>query len=211
MLSNLKTLPRPTRISIMIDRALDSTDRFRLLSALSPCSQDDQLCYKSPRLLRSTEANNPPTARIFTLNLNFNVLVSAATHSLSQSNPPSTAAISLSFSPLRSCVAQSCQLVLVSNPQYQPLISDIITCTSRPISQDRARVTPSDLLAYRTLHDFRAPCCLCAVSTIGGLYTECAIYLAVQGQYTGEYVCGCAFNSCGYLGTLVPIGSPFRF
>lgn len=75
------------------------------------------------------------------------------------------------------------------------LISKTSVC--RPATEE-IRVTPSDFPAYRTAHEFKVPCCLCAISA--GDYTECAIYLAVKGKYAGEYVCGCAFDSCGYLG-----------
>jgi len=31
-------------------------------------------------------------------------------------------------------------------------------------------------------------------------YTEAAIFRAINGEFTGEYVAACAQNTCGYLG-----------
>ena len=54
---------------------------------------------------------------------------------------------------------------------------------------------------YRGLYDFRLPSCLCAIEFVASAqYTECAVYLPPNGEYTGEYVAGCAFDRCGYLG-----------
>jgi hypothetical protein len=54
---------------------------------------------------------------------------------------------------------------------------------------------------HRSVYDFRAPCCLCASEfTAEPQYTECAIYVALNGEYGDEYVAGCAFDRCGYLG-----------
>jgi hypothetical protein len=61
------------------------------------------------------------------------------------------------------------------------------------------RVFPSDLLHHRVAYDFRAPYCLCACNFGSVTFTESIIYVAVQGDYAGEYVAGCATNSCGYL------------
>lgn len=56
-------------------------------------------------------------------------------------------------------------------------------------------------MGHRFVHDFRAPSCLCASEFIAEpQYTECAIYLDPDGEYNGEYVAGCAFDRCGYLG-----------
>jgi hypothetical protein len=68
-----------------------------------------------------------------------------------------------------------------------------------PVAQTGARVTPSDLAEYREAHSFRAPCCLCACSNPGNVYTETAIYISTDGPYSGEFVAGCASDSCGYL------------
>jgi hypothetical protein len=72
----------------------------------------------------------------------------------------------------------------------------------RPVTSDGKPVFPSNLLDYRNFYDFRAPCCLCAVNlnTDGVGFTESAIYIAVRGPYSGEYVAGCASSVCGYLG-----------
>ena len=71
---------------------------------------------------------------------------------------------------------------------------------SRPITQTGERVPPSDFDGYRVNYDFRAPCCLCANDAVGGRYTESAVFLALDGKYTGEYVAGCASDTCGYIG-----------
>lgn len=61
-------------------------------------------------------------------------------------------------------------------------------------------IHPSQFINYRAVHEFRGPCCLCA-SDGGDSYTESAVYLALSGQYDGEYVAGCASDRCGYFGT----------
>ncbi len=66
----------------------------------------------------------------------------------------------------------------------------------RPIDGGGERVKPGVLAAYRDIYNFRAPCCLCAVANGG--YSESAIYIALDGQYAGEYVAGCAKAECGY-------------
>jgi len=75
----------------------------------------------------------------------------------------------------------------------------IIMSMWRPVTKEGMRVAPSDLAQYCVSHQFRAPCCLCACIVIGSRYTESAIYLASAGQYSGEFVAGCASGSCGYL------------
>jgi hypothetical protein len=81
--------------------------------------------------------------------------------------------------------------------QLQNDAEELNYLNQRPVSRTGARVTPTDLVEHRRAHDFKAPCCLCACSSI--VYTESAIYIAVKGQYSGEYVAGCASDSCGYL------------
>ena len=71
---------------------------------------------------------------------------------------------------------------------------------NRPVSQTGARITLIDLAEYRRAYDFRAPCCLCACDSV--IYTESAIYIALEGQYSGEYVVSCASDTCGYLSKL---------
>ncbi|KIM71884.1 hypothetical protein PILCRDRAFT_16633 [Piloderma croceum F 1598] len=62
-----------------------------------------------------------------------------------------------------------------------------------------SRVPPSDLLDYRVHYNFRAPCCLCIPNAHGCGFSETAIYVALSGPYAGEYVAGCASDTCGYL------------
>lgn len=64
----------------------------------------------------------------------------------------------------------------------------------RPVTEAGTRVAPPDLLSHRVDYGFRAPCCLCACN-IGVGVTESAVYVDLSGQY----VAGCATNSCGYL------------
>ena len=61
----------------------------------------------------------------------------------------------------------------------------------RPVTEAGSRVPPSDLLDYRAHHHFWAPYCLCTAESI--------MYVAVRGPYAGEYVAGCATDTCGYL------------
>jgi hypothetical protein len=68
----------------------------------------------------------------------------------------------------------------------------------RPVNKTGSRVPPSDLLDYRTHHDFRAPYCLCTDNPGCG-YTETAIYVALEGPNANEYIAGCATDTCGYL------------
>lgn len=58
------------------------------------------------------------------------------------------------------------------------------------------RVPPSELLAYRKRHKFRAPCCLCAHATRS--YTETAVCEIPSGEYVAEYVVRCSTDRCGY-------------
>jgi hypothetical protein len=73
-------------------------------------------------------------------------------------------------------------------------------CVLRPVTEEGMRVTPMDLPDHQITHEFRAPCCLCACNFVGTRYIESAIYLANDGPYIGEYVAGCASDTCGYIG-----------
>lgn len=68
-----------------------------------------------------------------------------------------------------------------------------------PATSEGVRILPSGFDFYRSSHDFRAPCCLCASEAFRNDYTESAIYVPQTGQYQGEYVVGCAYNRCGYV------------
>ncbi|KIM78742.1 hypothetical protein PILCRDRAFT_90500 [Piloderma croceum F 1598] len=59
-----------------------------------------------------------------------------------------------------------------------------------PVTLEGARVTPSNFNSYRNNHNFRAPCCLCASDAPENGYTECAVYIPLEGQHQGE---------CGYI------------
>lgn len=72
----------------------------------------------------------------------------------------------------------------------------------RPVTEDGERVTPSDLEDYRITHKFKAPSCLCGCKANNASYTESAIYIDRDGPYPGEYVAGCASDSCDYLSKL---------
>lgn len=84
--------------------------------------------------------------------------------------------------------------------QLQIVVKINILISQRPVSQLGARITPSDLDAYRVSHKFQGPNCLCRLNASGSRYAESAIYLATVGEYWDEYVAGCATDSCGYLG-----------
>lgn len=62
------------------------------------------------------------------------------------------------------------------------------------------RVTPEQLPKFCALHEFKAPGCLCASNAAGAEYSESDVYLAVDGDFWGEYVASCAADRCGYLG-----------
>jgi hypothetical protein len=73
----------------------------------------------------------------------------------------------------------------------------------RPITETGIRVAPPELMHHRVLYDFKSPSCLCASDfIIDPQYTECAVYFASTGKYKGEYVAGCAFDRCGYIGKI---------
>lgn len=76
---------------------------------------------------------------------------------------------------------------------------------NRPENERGERVTPSDLLEYRHLHDFLGPCCLCASLQDGSpetAYTEASIFRESIGRFAGEYIAACAQvdSGCGYMG-----------
>jgi len=54
--------------------------------------------------------------------------------------------------------------------------------TDRPVMEGGRCTPPSDFPAYLTVHDFKAPCCLCSFA-LGGKYTKCAVYLADHSTY----------------------------
>jgi hypothetical protein len=93
-------------------------------------------------------------------------------------------------------------MVLVSYTRSQFLFRIPTDCrySLRPVTSAGHRVTPTELWAHRRTHDFRTPCCLCAHET-GGVYTECDISQALDGEYYGEYVARCTYGRCGYLST----------
>jgi hypothetical protein len=70
----------------------------------------------------------------------------------------------------------------------------------RPVTQEGSRIPPSDFDSHRVNHIFRAPCCLCAADSPGIVYTECALYMPLMGEYAGEYVAGCPYERCGFIG-----------
>lgn len=72
----------------------------------------------------------------------------------------------------------------------------------RPVDDEGNRITPDRLRDHRISHVFRGPCCLCA-HTAGTLYSECIIYMSVEGVRVGEYIAACATERCGYLGAYV--------
>jgi hypothetical protein len=97
----------------------------------------------------------------------------------------------------------STRLVRTLNPHQLTLLC------CRPVDGETGeRITPSELESHRRTHDFRAPCCLCALEQ-GSDYTESRIGLVnipLKGRgafLNGEYVAECAMGRCGYFGTLV--------
>ena len=51
-------------------------------------------------------------------------------------------------------------------------------------------------------HQFLGPCCLCPLFEAYGqwVFTEAAMFIAMAGPYSGEYVVQCAKGECGYSG-----------
>jgi hypothetical protein len=73
----------------------------------------------------------------------------------------------------------------------------------RPVTERGERIPPSDLLEHRRTHVFSTPTCLCGSQLVEPKDTETAIYIARSGEFAGQYVAGCASDSCGYLGKLM--------
>ena len=123
--------------------------------------------------------------------------VCSTLRSLARSHRSGTSFTPYYYPPLRPRSPRSQGLVLVGRCQW-----DLALCTylSRPVTPSGERVTPPDLWEYRYTNQFKAPCCLCAC-TLGGTYTESVIYQALDGPYTGEFICGCASFRCGFLST----------
>ncbi|KAG0693481.1 hypothetical protein DFH29DRAFT_881418 [Suillus ampliporus] len=71
-----------------------------------------------------------------------------------------------------------------------------------PVKKDGERVVPSDLVAYRNSHQFRAPHCLCAFMDDHDPinHHEAAIVISTRGPNLGQYVACCALSKCGYVG-----------
>lgn len=67
----------------------------------------------------------------------------------------------------------------------------------RPVNDAGERVPPENLSDHRQTHNFQLPCCFCAVTTTA--YTEMSIFVAIDGDFAGEYVAGCQNDRCGYL------------
>ena len=62
---------------------------------------------------------------------------------------------------------------------------------------------PNELRPYHETHEYLGPGCLCPLLEQlrkKAEYKEASIYLAIDGQYKGEYVAECAEDRCGYLG-----------
>jgi hypothetical protein len=70
----------------------------------------------------------------------------------------------------------------------------------RPIADGGSRLPPSDFDAHRVDHDFRAPSCLCASDSPRNGYSECAVFVSLTGEYSGEYIAGCPYGRCGFVG-----------
>ncbi|KAG1851798.1 hypothetical protein C8R48DRAFT_676384 [Suillus tomentosus] len=65
-----------------------------------------------------------------------------------------------------------------------------------PTTRFGHKIHPSRFAAYREVHNFRYPCCLCAM---GGRYVESSIFQRTRGVYQGQYVAECATSTCGYM------------
>ena len=65
-------------------------------------------------------------------------------------------------------------------------------------------------MEHRNSHMFEAPSCLCAYGSSENGYIECAIYVAPDGPFFGEYVAGCRNDHCGYIGKFPIRRLPFQ-
>ena len=75
-----------------------------------------------------------------------------------------------------------------------------LTCYSRP-GGIPGRKHPDMFRALRETTRMLGPCCLCPLLDKNGPdYVEAAMYMAIVGPYTGQYVISCADDKCGYLG-----------
>jgi hypothetical protein len=76
---------------------------------------------------------------------------------------------------------------------------------SRPLNDAAEQIAPADLLNFCLMHEFRAPCCLCACQGVESNYTELAMFIAEGGPNLGKYMAGCASEHCGYLSECLSI------
>ena len=68
----------------------------------------------------------------------------------------------------------------------------------------QARVTPSAMQDHRISHRMLGPCCLCPMmDPMTPDFVEAAIYMASDGDNTGQYVATCVKDECGYFGESV--------
>ena len=75
-----------------------------------------------------------------------------------------------------------------------------LTCYSRP-GGIPGRKHPDMFHALRETTRMLGPCCLCPLLDKNGPdYIKAAMYMAIIGSYTGQYVISCANDKCGYLG-----------
>ncbi|KAG2055806.1 hypothetical protein BDR06DRAFT_1006645 [Suillus hirtellus] len=70
-----------------------------------------------------------------------------------------------------------------------------------PVNEDGEHIIPSDLVAYRNSHQFRAPHCLCAFMDNHDPVNHCeaAIVISMWGPNAGQYLACCALSKCGYV------------
>ena len=66
----------------------------------------------------------------------------------------------------------------------------------RPTDRYGHKIHPSQFAAYREVHAFRYPCCLCAT---GDRYVEASVFQCTTGVCQGQYFVECATSTCGYM------------
>jgi len=69
-------------------------------------------------------------------------------------------------------------------------------------STTHARIHPSDLNEYCTMHQMFGPCCFCPLVDVNGPdFVESEICMVGPGSsFVGEYVAMCKLQRCGYFG-----------
>jgi hypothetical protein len=70
----------------------------------------------------------------------------------------------------------------------------------RPVESGK-HMKPSKLWDYQNSHRFLGSCCLCPLfTTNGGTLAEAAMFIKMEGPFSGKYITRCAKGECEYFG-----------